>query len=103
MFPSFRFWVAEYFSSRLLRMMKSPGRRRQMKNAPILFSPSDWFDFLRAQGWVAKEIRYLPEESERLGRSVPLPVWVHFIKRFLPQSAQAEFQKNTGYALLEPR
>ena len=38
----------------------------KMRNAPFQFLPEDWFGFFSAHGWRCKELRYLPEEAERL-------------------------------------
>jgi len=73
----FRFWIVDYFSAQVLKIMKKP-RLKQMKNAPFQFDPGDWFGFFSKHGWQSREIRYLSEESEKLGRRVPMPCFFGF-------------------------
>jgi hypothetical protein len=57
------------------------GRRETIENR------IDFYDHL---GWKVKEIRYIGEESEKLGRPAPYPRW-------------AKLRKLNGYAVLEPK
>jgi methyltransferase (TIGR00027 family) len=95
--PSFDRWVTDYFSPVLLAYLK---RRRPRSNAPFRFDPPDWEAFFAAERWRPKEMRYLGEESLRLGRRVPMPLQVHLMRPFLSRSRRAEMRRMTGYALL---
>jgi methyltransferase (TIGR00027 family) len=99
---NFRYWIVEYFSPQVLRFVRRGKVRRQMANAPFQFNPSDWFEFFKQHGWSAREIRYLGEESEKLGRAVPLPLWMRLLRTLVPQKSHDAFRKFTAYVLMEP-
>jgi methyltransferase (TIGR00027 family) len=67
------FWIIDYFSPEAIRYGEKL-RARFMHNTPFRFSPKDWFGFFDQRGWQPREIRYIAEEAERLGRPVPLPL-----------------------------
>jgi methyltransferase (TIGR00027 family) len=101
-----RWWVVDYFSPQVVKY-----RRRQManrmQNAPFKFEPDDWTGFFEKHGWLCKEVRYLAEETERLGRRLPLSLFAKSIMSirqvFLPPERRESFRKFAGYALLEPQ
>lgn len=70
---SVRYWVVDYFSPEATKYRRRKGMDRKMQNAPFRFEPGDWHGFFREHGWQAGEGRYLMEESERLGRPMPIP------------------------------
>jgi methyltransferase (TIGR00027 family) len=100
---SFRHWIVEYYSPGAVRFLKRSRRHaRRMKNAPFRFFPDDWFELFAAHGFRAREIRYLPETSVRLGRRVPKPGWLGLMFAVLPKRHREGFARSMGYALLEP-
>jgi methyltransferase (TIGR00027 family) len=103
---SFRYWIVEYFSTRIMRYGRRAGYRRSMRNAPFRFGPADYFGFFRQHGWGAGEIRYLWDEGQRLGRPLPLPRIVRWsfalLRLFSSPRRRAELRRSMGYVLLEP-
>jgi methyltransferase (TIGR00027 family) len=97
----FHYWVAEYYSPRVWRYLRSKRMRRQMRNAPFQFFPADWFGFFAKAGWNERETRYLPVESQRLGRPIPAPWWTVLLTRFMPAEKRESLRKLSGYLLLE--
>jgi methyltransferase (TIGR00027 family) len=99
------YWIVDYFSAKLLKL-----RRRhignKMQNAPFKFQPEDWFGFFAQHGWRCTEIRYLPEEAERLGRQPQLPLLAtlttKLLQLFASKARRAAYRKFAGYAMLEP-
>jgi len=98
-------WIVEYFSSALVRFR---GRRRvrwNMQNAPFKFTPKDWFAFFATHGWRQKNIGYLVEEAERLGRPIKLPGIMGALMKlralFVSPERRAAFRKFQAYVLLE--
>lgn len=102
--PSFRHWIVDYFSPKIFRYFNSRKRRAQMKNAPFQFMPQDWFGFFDRLGWKARETRYIGEESERHGRTIPLP-WIFrmLTKIFAGGRAPEQAKRTAAYVLLEPK
>lgn len=96
---NFAFWIAEYFSRESYRYIDNPQRRKQMKNAPFLFFPDDWFGFFRARGWVAQETKYIGEETFRLGRKPPMPWYGFLLLPLVPREKREGFRRMTGYTL----
>lgn len=73
---NFNFWITEYYSPEILQFLRTPKRIEQMKNAPFLFYPKDWFQFFRDCGWQELETKYFGVESEKIGRTPPIPGWL---------------------------
>ncbi|MBX2989107.1 MAG: class I SAM-dependent methyltransferase [Bdellovibrionaceae bacterium] len=99
--PGFRFWIAEYFAKESYRHLQSPARMKQMRNAPFVFFPEDWFGFFKTHGWVPRDIKYLDEESLRLGRPVPLPWWAKLFVPFMSAARRLNFRRFRAYVLFE--
>jgi methyltransferase (TIGR00027 family) len=72
---NFKYWITEYYSPEILQFLRTPKRIQQMKNAPFLFYPDDWFQFFKNTGWREVQTKYFGVESEKLGRTPPTPSW----------------------------
>lgn len=72
----FRHWITEYYSPEILKFLRTPKRLTQMRNAPFLFYPEDWFLFFKQSGWNEVETKYFGVESQKLGRTPPTPGWL---------------------------
>jgi methyltransferase (TIGR00027 family) len=101
-----RYWVLDYFSPLALEFRRRRAVERGMANAPFKFAPADWFGFFKDHGWILGQIRYFPEEAQRLGRPMPLPLLVRAMARisrlWMPAARREAFRTFGGYALLEP-
>jgi O-methyltransferase involved in polyketide biosynthesis len=100
-----RYWITDYFSPEALKFGKKI-RRKFMRNAPFKFTPKDWFAFFAAHGWKASEIRYVSEEAERLGRPIPLPLWmrlwVKVANALASRGRRERIRRFAAYVLLTP-
>jgi methyltransferase (TIGR00027 family) len=98
-----RFWITDYFSPQAIKF-GAKLRRRFMRNAPFRFAPKDWFGFFAAHGWKASEVRHLSEEAERLGRPIPLPLWLKlWVKAagiFVSHARRERMKRFAAYVLL---
>jgi hypothetical protein len=74
-----------------------------MRCSPTRFNPPDWPAFFASRGFAIKQMRYLADEGQRLGRRPPTPWPLRLVMRFLPLRWRESRQKFTGYALLERR
>ena len=100
---SFRFWIVDHHPPTVRRQMTSPNRMRELANAPVRFAPNDWVAFFLERGWVARERRYLGEESQRLGRPIPMPWWARLLQ-LLPGSSYLKARlRLSAYVLLVPK
>lgn len=99
----FTYWLLEYFSPKLYKYMRSKQRQRLMKNAPMQFFPEDWGSFFAAKNWTVKEMRYLPEETAKVGRVPPLPLFARVLRLFMSKKVQEATKKFSAYALLEKK
>ncbi|MGD0531642.1 MAG: SAM-dependent methyltransferase [Methyloceanibacter sp.] len=101
-----RFWIIDYFSPEAIRYGKKM-RARFMRNAPFRFAPKDWFGFFDQHGWRARDVRYISEEAERLGRPIPLPfllkLWVRLAGAFIPRARRERMKRFAAYVLLIPK
>jgi methyltransferase (TIGR00027 family) len=99
---SFRWWLIDIASPRLLKMMsKNWGRAVAAGNAPFQFAPAEGSRFFEAQGWREAEFRSIWDESLRLKRSVPLARFWNIIGKLYPKSKREEFRRMSGIVLLE--
>jgi len=101
-----RFWIADYFSPQAIRYGEKL-RARFMRNAPFLFAPTDWFGFFAGYGWRAKDVRYIAEEGERLGRPIPLAplmkAWIKLVGFFASRARRESVRRFVAYVLLVPK
>ncbi len=86
----------------MMKRINTPQRKKEMRNAPFVFNPADWYGFFAQQGWQQREVRYTFEESEKLGRQIPLPWIGKVLMRLFPKS-QNELKNLMGYVVLEPK
>ena len=104
--PSFRYWIADYFSAAAYEYRRRQGMTKAMKYAPFRFEPVDYFGFFLRQGWKPRTIRYLGEEGERLHRPFPmhwaLRLWVRLITALAPAEKAAALKQFAGYVWFEP-
>jgi len=97
--PSFSAWIIDYFAPVLLEYLR---KRRRHSAFTFSFEPGDWERFFVDRGWSVAEMRYLGEESLRLGRHVPMPLAARLMRLGMPPARRREMSRMNGYALLEP-
>jgi methyltransferase (TIGR00027 family) len=95
-----RYWIVEYFSPEVVKFRQRRRIAGKMQNAPLKFAPKDYFGFFAEHGWHPKEIRYLAEEAERLGRPIQFPPILRIRRLLASKKRRAAFRKFVGYALL---
>ena len=99
---SFRWWLIDLASPRLLKMMeRSWGQAVAAGNAPFLFAPPQGTRFFEPHGWREAEYRSMWEESLRLKRTMPLAWLWNLVGKLYPKSKRDEFRRMSGIVLLE--
>ena len=98
-FNKIQFWIADYFAPSVFQFLKGKKRKEQMKKAPLLFLPDDWFGFFAERGWVPDEFRNYTDASHKFNRPIPIPLMQSILGIF-SAGAPERFWKNSGYALL---
>lgn len=103
--PSFRWWLLDLASPRLLRMMeKNWGRAVAAGNAPFQFAPGEGTAFFDSHGWREVEFRSTWDEANRLNRAeVPFAWLWRLLSRFSSKRRQAELRRMSGIVLLGRR
>jgi methyltransferase (TIGR00027 family) len=96
---NFVYWINDYVSPRMLKVL---GRRRMrdFKKAPFQFVPLDWFAFFAKAGWKVRQIKYLVDESLRIGRRIPVPWWARILLWISPPARREEFERSLAYVVL---
>jgi methyltransferase (TIGR00027 family) len=97
-------WILDYVSPE-----SHAYRDRQVGNrlarAPFKFRPEDWYAFFAQHGWRVRDLHYLADESQRVGRRPPLPLMARLIMktlgRFAPPERRDAFRKFIGFAWME--
>jgi methyltransferase (TIGR00027 family) len=102
---TFVYWIIDYLSPEARRYRKRVEKKMNMENAPFRFDPIDYFGFFVAHGWNVKDVRYIPEEAQKLNRAPEIPVllrWkMRFGRIFAAGRLKESFLKSVAYALLE--
>jgi len=100
------YWIVDYFAPQTLKYRQRFWAKRWGQNVQFKFAPDDWFAFFAGHGWRSREIRYLPEEAERLHRPIEVPRLLRILFKirgfFASKERRAAFRKFSGYVLLEP-
>ncbi len=100
------FWVVDYMHPDMIKYRERKAMARVMTNAAFRFKPADWSDFFLQHGWRARQIRYVSEEGERLGRAIPLPPPLKIAMKigmlFMSPKRRKAAREFFGYVLLEP-
>ena len=100
--PSFRWWLLDLGSPRLLKMMeKTWGRTVAAGNAPFQFAPAESTRFFEPHGWREAQYRSMWEESLRLKRTMRLAWLWQLIGRLYPKRKREEFRRFSGIAMLQ--
>jgi len=98
---SFRWWLTDLASPRLLRMLERTWRRATAAgNVPLQFGPAEGTRFFQAQGWQEAEFRSMWEESLRLKRTMRLAWLWNLVGRLYPKAKREEFRRMSGIVLL---
>lgn len=99
-------WIVDYMSRDAQEYRRRSGAEEQMRKAPFLFKPGNWFEFFEKLGWRVKSIKYLPIEGYRMGRRFPVPQraksWRALFRMLFHRNARQRFIRSMGFALLEP-
>jgi methyltransferase (TIGR00027 family) len=99
---SFRWWLIDLASPRLLKMMERTwGRAMAAGNAPFQFAPAEGTAFFPPHGWREAEYRAMWEEALRLKRTMPLAWLWNLVGKLYPKSKRDEFRRMSGIVLLE--
>jgi methyltransferase (TIGR00027 family) len=103
--PSFRWWLLDLATPRLLKMMeKNWGRAVAAGNAPFQFAPAEGTRFFEPHGWGEAEFRSTWEEANRLNRAaVPLAWLWRLLGRLSSAKRREEMRRMSGIALLQRR
>ena len=100
------FWVVDYMHPDMIKYRERKAMARVMTNAAFRFKPADWSDFFLQHGWRARQIRYVSEEGERLGRAIPLHPPLKIAMKigmlFMSPKRRKAAREFFGYVLLEP-
>jgi methyltransferase (TIGR00027 family) len=100
--PSFRWWLLDLASPRLLKMMeRSWGKTLERGNAPFKFGPPDGTDFFRKFGWREVSYRSAIEEARRINREMPMMWLWRLLIRISSAQRREEARRMSGFVLLE--
>lgn len=99
--PSFRWWLIDIASPRLLKMLeKSWGSKLRDGGTPFVFAPAESTAFFEPSGWYEQEFRSTGEEARRLGR---LPRMIRFfglLSAFSSAAKREEARRMAGIVML---
>ncbi len=96
--PSFYYWILDFDNSGARKIPKRWAK--QLKAAPFLFQPGDWFKFFADCGWQVRNVISSAEESERLNKSYPFVFPQGLLMRALPREMRRKIMSVSGAALL---
>ena len=100
--PSFRWWLIDIASPRLLKMMKKFwGRNLEAGNAPFQFGPAEGTKFFEPAGWRESEFRSTIVEARRLQREMRMMWLWRALGRLRSRATREEMVRFSGTALLD--
>jgi methyltransferase (TIGR00027 family) len=103
-YPCFRYWIVDYFSPFITKYRQAQIRKMRIENAPFKFAPEDYFGFFLKHGWQVKDVRYIVDAAQKLGR--PAPPWIRlrfaFRGLFLSPEERDRRKNSMAYVLFEP-
>lgn len=100
--PSFRWWLIDIASPRLLKMMKKYwGRNLEAGNAPFQFGPAEGTKFFEPAGWRESEFRSTIVEARRLQREMRMMWLWRALGRLRSRATREEMVRFSGTALLD--
>lgn len=99
---SFRWWLIDLASPRLLAMMqKMWGKNLNAGKAPFQFAPAEGTQFFDKLGWEETEFRSSTEEAQRLNREMSMMWLWRFLGKMRSAAVQQEFRRMSGMVLLK--
>lgn len=99
---SFRWWLIDLASPRLLQMMKKYwGRSLEEGNAPFRFGPAEGSKFFEAFGWRESQFRSTVQEAQRLKREMPMMWLWRSLARLRSRATREEMSRFSGIVLLD--
>jgi methyltransferase (TIGR00027 family) len=99
---SFRYWVIDIASPRLLKIMnRSWGKSVAEGNAPFQFAPAEGTAFYRKHGWKESQFRSSMDEARRLDRQMRMAWLWRIMGHLYPAKTREEFRRMSGIVLLE--
>jgi methyltransferase (TIGR00027 family) len=100
--PSFRWWIIDLASPRLLKIMQRWwGKSAQGANAAFRFAPAEGTEFFEQFGWRERRFLSSGEEAHRLHREMRGMWFWRLVLRLYSEKRQAEFKRMSGTVLLE--
>lgn len=99
---SFRWWLIDLASPRLLKIMKKYwGRNLEEGNAPFRFGPAEGSKFFEALGWRESQFRSTVQEAQRLKREMPMMWLWRSLARLRSRATREEMSRFSGIVLLD--
>ncbi len=98
---NFKLWIGEYYAPQVYVRFQSAEFRQLLGDAPFQFFPRDWLAFFENRGWIKKEMHYLYDEGEKLGRKFPLPWWASLVKFVVGREKILQNTRVSAYLVFE--
>ncbi len=99
---SFRFWLLDLASPKLLEMLRKKWQPQlAAANAPFVFAPAAGTKFFEPFGWREAEFHSMWEEALRLKRAMRGAWLWSFLGRLMPKARRETFRRMSGIVLLE--
>jgi len=100
--PSFRRWLIDLASPRLLEIMRKYwARQLEAGVSPFQFAPEEGTKFFEPFGWREVVFRSTTDDARRLRREMRMMWLWRFMSRFSSSKRRQEFRRFSGTVLLE--
>jgi len=100
--PTFRWWIFDLVSPRLLERLKKTGMHKRVQaNAPFLFAPAENTRFFVPFGWREREFRPTWDDAKRLKRRMSGAWWYDLILAMTPADRRRRALRFAGNVMLE--
>lgn len=96
----FKYWIQDFYQETGGRNWRKRWGNK-LKRAPMQFHVENREEFFRRGGWVREKTIYAADETQRIGRNIPLPFPWNLVMRMVPKRHQGKYKENYGFDLLK--
>jgi methyltransferase (TIGR00027 family) len=98
--PSFKYWIMD-IARGSLRKTHSKKLSKILKQTPLRFDVEDPLKFFATDGWRVKDVIYILDEADRIGRKLPSRFPWNVLMKIFPKLIRRMANRTYGYVLFE--
>jgi methyltransferase (TIGR00027 family) len=97
--PSFQYWIMDYAQGPMRKRKQTKDLYKKLVHSPIVFDHAKPLLFFQQHGWKLCENRYILDESDSIGKKLPLDFPLNVLMKLLPGPLRKLGNETYGYCL----